>query len=558
MAAGLLEELKAAGEDFEWYPTTPEIIGFVARDMRGRLRERDYYGSECKHNGILDVGAGDGRVLTRISECIDRMLADDRHCRTVVEMYAIERSTIHLQNLPKEIVVLGTDFMEQTLIDKPMRFIFSNPPYSEYEEWAVKLIREAHARYVYLVIPVRWKDSLEIQKAVELRGATIEVLGEFDFENAERRARAVVNIVRVRLSTDEKDSPFDAAIEDMMPELKEFDRMAKEPLVHDDEDLACEVLESSENLVESLVKAYDAEIEQLIATYRSAAKIKPQLLNELGVSKQAIMTGLRSKIQGLKEKYWQSLFEHFKPITKRLATKQRKAFLSSLTGKATVDFTESNIYSMLIWVTKWSNDYFDTQLVELFRSLSEFCNVVRYKSNERVWTKGDWRYYDLVNCRDGAHKELSRYKLEYRIVLEHSGGICTSRWDWEARSGLACRAFEFIQDIVTVANNLGFDCNDGPERYGFESGTKNTIMLADGTPLVAVRAYKNQNMHLQFNPKVMLAINVEAGRLLGWLRDPEQAARELDATPAEAEVIRNVFDSSFRIAANNVLRLTVA
>jgi hypothetical protein len=326
--------------------------------------------------------------------------------------------------------------------------------------------------------------------------------------------------------------------------------------VPDDDERACEVLESGENLIESLVMAYDAEIARLIATYSSAARINPQLLTELGVSKKAIMTGLRSKIQGLKEKYWKTLFEHFKPITKRLATKQRKSFLSSLTNKAVIDFTESNIYSMLIWVTKWSNDYFDTQLVELFRSLSEFCNVVRYKSNERVWAEGDWRYYDLVNGREEAPVELARYKLEYRIVLEHSGGIHSGTdYKWECRNGLKLRAFEFLQDVVTVANNLGFDCEDGPGSYEWDSGTKNTIMLSDGKPLVAVRAYKNQNMHLQFNPRVMLAINVEAGRLLGWLRDPEQAVREFNASKEESEIIHQVFGSSFRIGQSSLLLL---
>ena len=74
-------------------------------------------------------------------------------------------------------------------------------------------------------------------------------------------------------------------------------------------------------------------------------------------------------------------------------------------------------------------------------------------------------------------------------------------------------------------------------------------------PLVAVRAFKNGNMHLHFSQKVMLAINVEAGRLLGWLRTPEQAASEMNATKAEREIIDQVFGASLRIGQNFMLKL---
>ena len=79
--------------------------------------------------------------------------------------------------------------------------------------------------------------------------------------------------------------------------------------------------------------------------------------------------------------------------------------------------------------------------------------------------------------------------------------------------------------------------------------------MNDGEPLVAVRAFKNQNLHMQFSQKLMLAINVEAGRLLGWLRSAEDAIEELQATNGDAEFIRSTFGSSFRIAPSNMLKL---
>jgi hypothetical protein len=167
----------------------------------------------------------------------------------------------------------------------------------------------------------------------------------------------------------------------------------------------------------------------------------------------------------------------------------------------------------------------------------------------RTWGKEDWRY------RTPGEDGTSHYRLEYRVVLERCGGINNSGYQWEARNGLSSSAFSFLQDCVTVANNLGFACEDGPGSYQWETGKQNTIKLANGKPLMAVRAFKNQNMHVHFDPKFMLALNVEAGRLLGWLKDASQAAEELTATPEEAQEIHKALSSSFRIEANNVLRI---
>jgi hypothetical protein len=57
----LVEELKQNGQDHEWYPTTDEIIGAVARDLKEEFGEG--YGERLKVHSILDIGAGNGKVL---------------------------------------------------------------------------------------------------------------------------------------------------------------------------------------------------------------------------------------------------------------------------------------------------------------------------------------------------------------------------------------------------------------------------------------------------------------------------------------------------------------
>jgi hypothetical protein len=536
----ILFELREAGEDFEWYPTTNEMLAVVARDVK---RSSDGY--RRSHRKILDIGAGDGRALVRLQELLTGKNED--HWDTVtLQQFAIEKSMVHLTNMPKHIVVIGTEFREQTLVDKEVDIVFCNPPYSEYEDWAYRILRECSAETVYLVIPRRWRDSGRLSELVSQLELEAKSLGEFDFENAERQARAKVEIVRFDMGSRDKNAAFDAAIEEMLPELDKFECDIDEEADGQADKAWDNQLAPGGSLIDSLVASYDAEQTELYETYRAVVKINPRLLKELGVTKQIILVGLREKIKGLKNKYWSVLFEHLQDVTKRLATKQRKAFLDSIREKTVIDFTHGNICSMLIWITKWSNDYFDEQLIELFRSLAQHANVHRYKSNDKVFKKGNWRYLD---------KDETHFKLDYRLVVEGFGGICNSQWSWESRNGLTESSHEFLSDFITIANNLGFDCIDRSINYRWSSGKKNELWLSDGSTLMDVRAFKNGNLHIRVAKRVMLAINVQVGKLLGWVTSAEQAVRELEPDAEDIGFVGEVFKRSNHLVASSLLRI---
>ena len=65
----MLATVQSAGEDFEWYPTTDPMIQAVARHIPTRT------------NSIMDIGAGDGRVLLQLA----------KRCEHAPELYAIEK-----------------------------------------------------------------------------------------------------------------------------------------------------------------------------------------------------------------------------------------------------------------------------------------------------------------------------------------------------------------------------------------------------------------------------------------------------------------------------------
>lgn len=529
----LLEEVKDAGQDFEWYPTTREIVSKVGKDIRTR--------HERSGVSLLDIGAGNGSVFALFGE-IDPELISTK--------YAIEKSEVLINAMDKDIFVIGTDFNEQTLIDKDVEVIFCNPPYSEYELWARKIILEANCKTAYLVIPERWKDNAEIKAALERRGVKPELLGSFTFENSEfRKARAKVNILKLRFKYERYDDESDAAdpFSVWFDDTFKFEADTHDASEYQQEETAAKQLHElvcADNLVESLAELYVAELNQLHENYRAVEKLDAEILRELSVNLKGLKAGLREKIKGAKNRYWHELFSRFDPITRRLTSKSREQLLRKLTEHTAIDFTAKNAYAVVIWAIKNANHYFDEQLLAVYMDMVSDENIRGYKSNRRFQTD-EWRYlkgWDFRNAvRDG---KVTHYSLDYRLVFDRwSSNFCTDKYgfgSYNFPNGLRKESHDFINDIFTVAKNLGFDVTETTMEVGqwHPGGVQKFRHRVAGkagdkwVPFAEVRAYKNGNIHSKFCPDFMKALNIEAGRLNGWLRDPAHANEELEIDDA--------------------------
>jgi len=525
----LVEKLKANGEDFEFYPTTREIIAAVDRNM-------------AEGCSILDVGAGRGDVLKGL--------------RKPKDLYAIEKSQILISHLPKEVFVVGTDFHRQTLIDKKVDVVFSNPPYSEFENWTCKVIREANARTVLLVIPDRWVHSGEIAAALKARGVTGRSVGTYSFANAERSARCTVNLVRIDLMRDDYfhkdkegvdpfkvwfDSEFKATADKSGGFESDLDSSAnKREKIKE--------LVSGRNLIESLEEMYLKDLETFISTYRSLAAIPEDLLKEVGVTRNAVCESLKAKISGAKNLYWQELFDNLEKITDRLTTDSRANLLRTLTENTHIDFSAQNAYAVVIWAIKNANGYMDKQLTDLYMELSNQECARAYKSNihfEDASFRYNWRWR-------GDRAKLRDYKLDYRIVVS----CCAfSGYDFERRdnNGISKSAAKTMNDICTIGKNLGFDVVESARSFQWEAGEQVVFHYADDAgneqEFMQVRMYKNGNGHFKLNQKFMLKLNIEAARILGWIRTPQQAAEEMGE---KIEDVVSAFNSSYRITVGSV------
>ncbi|MEX2444472.1 MAG: DUF4942 domain-containing protein [Alkalispirochaeta sp.] len=523
---GLLEKVQASGQDFEWYPTTREILRAVYKDTRDIRVQGGRRGFS-----LLDCGAGDGKVFRVLEELHAEELAnvtdDDERRRWenwpyTITKYAIEKSRPLIEALPNDVFIVGTEFHDQSLIDKKVDIVFANPPYSEYQEWTEKILRETPAETVYLVIPVRWEDNQQIAAAIDRRAAHHRVLGDFDFERSEdRRARARVQLVRFDLGTRNKYDPFSIWFDEhfRIDVSEKRDRISE----HQRTQEVKQELISTRNFIPDLVRMYNQELDDLLGNYQALGSLDPDLLEELSVSLEGLKEALKLKIEGLKNVYWQVLFDRLTSVTERLTKKSREEMLRTLTQHTAVDFTESNILAVVLWVVKNANRYFDSQLLEVYSRLTEKECIRAYASNTRI-VVDDWRY---------LKSEMTHYALDYRIVTH-----CYDNFDgyeYDKRNGIRSSTYDTIADVFVVASNLGIGVHPRDlVLVQWSPGTKNEFRDQDGRLFVDIRAYRNGNVHFRFSPDFMRRLNVEAARLNGWVKSPREAAEEIGISPEEA------------------------
>ena len=514
--SSLVQQIKEAGQDFEFYPTTREI---VYRVWRGIVRD-------SRHYNVLDIGAGNGNFFRLLDEFNRTKQCEDCY-RPSFTKYAIEKSQILISNLPADVFVIGTDFHHQTLIDKEMDVIFCNPPYSEYEAWASKIIKEANAERVFLVIPTRWKESALIQQAIKSRGALVSVLDTYDFLNAERAARAKVNLISIFYGA--KYDRSDSAFNTWFDETFKFAAPQKEVFEYEEERQKAEKINAQlvkgQNLIERLEELYLDEMQRLYGNYRAIEKLDAGILSELNVDVKKLREGLKLRLKGTKNLYWEQLFNRLTAITDRLTAKSRRELLDKLEKNTAVDYTAANAYAIVLWAIKNANQYMDSQLKELYLELSKPDNVLNYKSNQRTFQQDDWRY--------GAEKP-THYKLDYRIINRLYKCFDTD-WNENVRE-LYESAHNNINDIITVAKNLGFAVKQSSFDFTWHPGEPQVFTYFDKgeeKQFMRAKAHLNGNIHYQFCKEFSKAFNVEAGRLFGWLRTAQEAAHELDLPLAE-------------------------
>lgn len=626
----IIETLKSSNEDFEFYPTTREIIEAMYWDLFGDKREGEgTYRCESKNVSLLDIGAGTCKVFSTIKAIADEQPtlnewyyrnAEDKSWRSeherlanrvnITKYMAIEKSQTLIDAMPHDVFVVGTEFNENTLIDKRADVVFCNPPYSQYAQWTERIIKEANADYIYLVIPQRWGTNKSIMQAIKARKASVKLVGSFDFLNSEdRKARAKVSLLKVTLvkeysrrsNSEPRIDPFDLWFNETfkveaekVTDHFEADYKKREASKASHKENVKNALVSGRDLVSVLVELYNHELEHLLGNYKKVTELDPDILKELGVKVNALKDGLKQKISGLKALYWEEIFENLEQITSRLTSRSRDSMLKTLMANTNIDFTATNVYSVVIWAIKNANKYFDQQMIEVYDEFISEEGLKLYKSNQH-FVKDTFRY-----CRRDLNEKGVKYALDYRIVLHDFMDSYTKTISANQRTK--------ILDLAIVAKNLGFSVDSGwvangksfyigekeniyfhtPKGRKLEKGTKTHLgkiqevfeipeefkhhqgyyqyqidgglyfedfVKVDDDIFTTVRAFKKGTVHYQMNQKFIKKLNLEVGRLRGWIKSPAEAAEEFDITAEEAN---EYWNSNYQMLPSHVGNLLPA
>lgn len=544
----IVERLKENGEDFEWYPTTQEIVNCLAK----KIFTKRSYGQgeyECKYHSVLDIGCGNGSFFEKIDRTEEQKASmKGDYGRMLWKRFGIERSFVLCEQLPNDVVIIGSDFYEQSLIDKKVDLIFCNPPYSEFELWTEKIIMQGNCEAIALVIPCRWKVNPKISYALKKRGMAAETLGTFDFLNAERRARAKVDLLFITAEEDLYNGkryskkiadPFDVWFDET------FKINAEKESSHDWErkEARRQEIVAQCDTAEMLVQFYNADMEKLYKNYRQLETMDADIFKELKVDVKNLKAGLKDRVSGLKHLYWDELFRKYDRITKRLTSKGRRKVIEKLNDNTAIDFTLNNIFQLTLWLIRNSNTMFDEQITEYFFSLCNAETIHRYKSNLR-WDEDDWRYIkdgfsgSHSRCEREEHsKKLKNIRLDYRIVVQAWNNFDCS--GWTSREGMSDDCYDFLEDTYIIAENLGFSVarilpDDRRDVY-VDSWRNFDVHLTDGTLFANIKLYKNGNRHVKFCKEFMQKLNVEMARINGWVQDKTEAAAEMGMSAAEIE-----------------------
>jgi len=543
--------LRNGNEDHEWYPTTEEIMQAMKKDIweyaknhddwgqrnkdKIEIREREEYDEKKKKynkikelliNTYLDIGAGDGRVLDLFS---------------VDKKYGIEIARAQADDLIRcGVFIIGRNFWDVTLIDQYYSLIYSNPPFSQYEQWVCKILYESSFYILYLVMPERWINSKLIIKELEDR-YEYTIVGQFDFSEADREARGKVNLVRINVPWKEQKetshyngkkqtytAQYQCSVENAFARwVRESIADFKDKPEREWEEEEKTSIALKQTPIELLITNYEAEKETLGEAFRAIGKLDSEIIQLLGQDKKSMLEIIRKSISNLKKKYWRASFEKLDPVKGRMIRKTREKIFEDIEEFRTLDFNSDNVYSVVIWLINNCNIGILDQIGTVFDALTDKKFITEYKSN-RHWTKGTWR-----NARDDwKFRELpGRWKLglDYRIVLQTYG------YD---RYGDV--RYTIVNDFIIICSNLGFPINPDDIPDYKDHQTEQKFHTVDGELAFTMRYFTgNKNVHLKINKRLLMKFNIEVAKIRKWMSDPDEVVEEYGVPKDEATRLWN-------------------
>lgn len=545
-----VKDLQSNNSDFEWYPTSDRIIQAVIDDVKRAGRAHT-------SKTVIDIGAGDGRVLTAFKQDSDLYICN---------LLGVEKSGNHVARWPSNITFVGGDFYESQVDTGNIDILFSNPPFGDLERWCEHLIKNVYATVCYLVLPKRWSNSERIQAAIKARGLRAKVILSDNFLDAERKARASVEVVRListsfdrrqykidkgfTLEGDEAEysfnryreqDPMNVWFEEMFPNISKLSSTGSSHVERSESSYSLFV---KTNTIDDLVMLYQLAADAVLKNYKTLNSLDSALFYELNIDLKTIKNTLKARMKALRVEYWRAFIHNYKPITERLTAKYRNKIYDTLINRAEdISFNATNALIITQMVIKLANEYSEDQVKDFFYDLSNAKSVRLYKSNQKVFSRHNWRY-----CKNPDDR-ASHYALDYRIVQNRLFNISNRSCSDYLRNN---EIVSVISDICIIARLIGMRVPSFVNGSEFDNGDIKTgdrlsINYHEGSNqinLFDLKFYKNGNQHLFLSQEFALRLNIFIGKVLGWVTCAEDAFDEMGSKSHNKEEFIKVFNET--------------
>ena len=578
-----VQNLKSNNQDFEFYPTTKEILDVICKDMLNTFvatSRKKYFKSDDIENGfflercreshikILDIGAGNGDSLNYLAKFMNGIKFSDifyhsnnleteydkRTSSPKVTKYAIEKSSIMSQPYKhNKINFVGADYDEVNINQKKYDVIFCNPPYSNYKTWMIKTLNSAYGNpIIYFVIPSNWKNDTilieEINKKFKDK-IKLNVINNFDFSNGSRAARVNVDVVKIDV-IEELNGSIDF-IKALFEKNKFSNNNDKNILLENENNYTENELinTNQKDYASFLVEEYNKEIDTLYTSINSLSLVPIEHLTKLfNFDYKSIVENYNNLINEIKHNYWKKIIHKTSVVEKKLIKKYRDSVINEIIDTS-LDFTLSNIYSIIARLLYLVNENMNEQILIVYNDLIKNSPTEKYKSNHKFFVEQKTELKDEF------------VKLTQRIILEmgyFSNGALDSNYKGELSGKLTPNAANKILDLIIVIESLGYKIGFNPFNNEWKRGkiTKiNGVSLTNNNDIeiMEVKVFQNGNIHIKLNKKILEKLNIIKGLLDGWITNVNEITDEFDVDENTAIEMINIKNNGF--VSNNLLLL---
>lgn len=571
----LIQTLKDNNQDFEFYPTTNEILVKIANTLKDSL-SKDHNYRQTNDFTILDVCAGNGNALSALKQHLE----EEKEIG-FINLQGIEKSPILYGTWDESIKLVGTDFFQENLYNKTADILFCNPPFSQTETWFKRLLDNCSSRikHIFFVCPskqglsdkyrdmfddFRFNKDKHNKHGIQMTVLQNEHSESFSFKTADRSARVETVVLHIDLSkyahlryverTDE-DALFKQYFPELQNKLEHTEDYSYRQQEREDRDAAINALmleqTGEQDLVRILVDAFNKERNEFLDAYNKLNDVPILLLNKLNIDLSKAKKLLFKTLKELDSTYWGKLLQLYEPLKQKL-TSQSINLLMNYVSERNISFTYDNCLAVTLLAIQKTNDMIVGQLLDKYKHWAEVGNYKSYKSNQRLFNEGYFK--DCVEPEDlnvqGVHSAGPKWgntplekimpfgigerkKLEYRIVdchLSFKNG-CYSWNNFDINSS----GMRAVNDIIVIARNLGYAVTNFEQvcDYGDRISVFATDRNGKEIVLFDFKVFKNGNAHFFLNKGLMIDIMLVVGKHLGWIHNKEQAVDDLGITSEE-------------------------